>query len=244
MRRSHDDWKGVHFDASEEAIFLAFPLPPEEEDTDDNDHNDGSDTGNQGHGTRQRGRLQQKASEELLKKKERIGNLRSQMFEILNVLDTLSLEDFNETHAPSVETAVSAIRQSLPVFPLRTISTVAKRPAGQKAKGSARRKRAAAPETAGRGGGGAVATRPSVAIDDVTVVGDDVSDVPEDVPEANFRWNPMTQRYEYRSTDASDESDSDESATGPPQQQHRNRMYLTADGSAWYIDSQPGPNRA
>ena len=162
------------------------------------------------------------------------------MFEILNVLDTLSLEDFNETHAPSVETAVSAIRQSLPVFPLRTVSTVAKRPAGQKAKGSTRRKRAAAPETGGRGGGGAAATRPSVTLDDDTVVADDASEVPE----ANFRWNPMTRRYEYRSTDASDESDSDESATGPPQQQHRNRMYLTADGSAWYIDSQPGPNRA
>jgi len=182
--------------------------------------------------------MQQKASEELLKKKERLGNLRSQMFEILNVLDTLSLEDFNETHAPSVETAVSAIRQSLPVFPLRTMSTVAKRPAGQKAKGSTRRKRAAAPETGGRGGGGAAATRPSVALDDDTVVADDASDVPE----ANFHWNPMTRRYEYRSTDASDESDIEESATGPPQQQHRSRMSLLPDGSGWYIDSQSGTN--
>ena len=145
VQRTHADWKGVQFEANEEAIFTAFPLPSEEEDTNHNDHNDGesSDTGSQ-HGTRARGRKEQAASEDLRKRRERIGVIRSNFFEILNVLETIPPEDFDATHAPSVEAAVFAIRQSLPMFPLRTITTIAKRPSGQSAKGSGRRKRAAA----------------------------------------------------------------------------------------------------
>ena len=63
------------FNATAEDNVNAFPLPPEEEDTNDNDHSDGGpgrDPGSHDHGTRARGRMQQAASEELLKRKERI----------------------------------------------------------------------------------------------------------------------------------------------------------------------------
>ena len=84
--------------------------------------------------------------QELLKKKERIANIRSQMFEILNVLETIPPRDLEETHAPPVERGLIALREALPVFPMQVITTVAKRPAGQRPKGSgASRKRAAGP---------------------------------------------------------------------------------------------------
>jgi hypothetical protein len=228
VKRTHNDWSGVHFNATDDAIFTAFPLPQQEDDDDNGDEDNGNGgSDGHGHGTRERGRKQQLASEELLKKKERIANMRSQCFEILNVLDTIPFKEFDEIHAPGVENGLLAIRQNLPVFPLRTTTTIAHRPAGQ-------RKRA------GRGGGGAAATRPAVARD--------VDSDTDDVPEANFHFNPMTRMMEYRSSGASgessdDDSNSDSSASAPQHPpQRQTRMYLTADRSAWFIDSQPDPD--
>ena len=215
VHRTHDDWKGVHFEATADAIFTAFPLPSEEEDTNDNDHSDGDlDTGGHDHGTRARGRQQQAASEELLKRKERMGKLRSQMFEILNVLDTIPPEDFNETHAPAVETAVLAIRQSLPMFPMRTVTTIAKRPSGQRPKGGgASRKRAAATDT------GTSLPLPSTTSVIVINSNSEHEEAPPAPPERNIRWNAYTREMEYRSSEpsSSDESDGEYESVGSMQ---------------------------
>ena len=241
VERTHCDWKGVHFTAVEADIFTVFPPPPEDDHEDEDDGQDGEggdDGGGHDHGTRERQRKQQVLTEQLLKKKERISVFRSQMFEILNVLEATSCQEFDDTHAPVVETGLLDIRGKLPMFPQRVLSCVARRPAGQQ-------------KRRGAGGGGAAkrtATLPAARTaaqqnEVVTISSSQTSD--SDVPERNFHWNAMTRQYEYRSSGASgnssDEMDNDDSATGPPQQQHRNRMYLLPDGGAWYIDSQPEP---
>ena len=233
MKRTHNDWSGVHFNSTDDAIFTAFPLPLQEDDDDDGDEdNDNGGSDGHGHGTRERGRKQQSASEELLKKKERIANMRSQCFEILNVLDTIPYKEFDEIHAPGVENGLFAIRQNLPVFSLRTTTTIAHRPAAQR-KRRGRGGGGAAAMRPAVGGGGAAATRPAVARDDDVIV------VSDDVPESNFHFNPMTRRMEYRSSGASGgssgESSSDDSATGPP---HLPPFRRTNLGGAWLIDSQ------
>jgi len=150
VKRTHNDWSGVHFSATDDAIFTAFPLPIEDDadDGDDEDNGNGDSDGH-GHGTRERERKQQEKSEELLKKKEKIATLRSQCFEILNVLETIPMDEFHSTLAPRVENDLLAIRQYLPAFPMNTRTTIAHRPAAQ-------RKRQ------GAGGGGAASTRPAV----------------------------------------------------------------------------------
>ena len=157
-----------------------------------------TDTGSQ-HGTRERGRKQQAASKELRKRRERIGVIRSNMFEILNVLETIPPEDFNVTHAPAVETAVFAIRQGLPMFPMRTVTTVAKRPSGQSAKGRGGRKRAAATETG--------TTQPCTGGTSVVVI-DSNSEREEEVP-WDLRWNSVQRHWEHKSSgdNSSDASD-------------------------------------
>ena len=206
VHRTHDDWKGVTFNATAEDIFNAFPLPTEEEDTNDNGHNDeeSSDFGSHHHGTRERGRKQQAASEELLKKKERIANIRSQMFELLNVLETIPPRELEEIHAPPVERGLIALREGLPVFPMQVITTVAKRPAGQRPKGSgASRKRAAATET-----GTSVPQPNTTSV--VVINSNSEHEEEEELPLRNFRWNAYTREVEYRSADdvrSSDDSD-------------------------------------
>jgi hypothetical protein len=205
VHRTHDDWKGVTFNATAEDIFNAFPLPTEEDDTNDNGHNDEdrSDSGSHHHGTRLRGRKQQAASEELLKKKERIANIRSQMFEILNVLETIPPRDLEETHAPAVETGLIALREGLPVFPMQVLTTVAKRPAGQRPKGSGATRRRTATET------GPAQPQPSRSV--VVINSNSEHDEQEEEPPLrNFRWNALTREVEYRSADdarSSDDSD-------------------------------------
>ena len=205
VHRTHDDWKGVTFNATEEEIFNAFPLPPEEEDTNDNDRSDGEipNSGGHDHGTRERGRRQQADSEELLGKKTRIANFRSQMFEILNVLETIPPRDLEETYAPAFERGLIALREGLPVFPLQVITTVAKRPSGQRPKGSgASRKRAAATEPG--------TSLPLPTTTSVVVISSNSEHEEEEPPLRNFRYNALTQRVEYRSTDdvrSSDDSD-------------------------------------
>ena len=147
------------------------------------------------------------------------------MFEILNVLETTSYKEFDETHAPVVESGLLDIRSKLPVFPQRVLTTVARRPAGQQ-----QRRGAGGGGTAKRVRGGAAATRPSVARDDDVII------VSDDVPEANFHFNPMTRRMEYRSSGASGGSSggssSDDSAPHLPPFRRTNL------GGAWLIDSQ------
>jgi hypothetical protein len=208
VHRTHDDWKGVTFNATPADIFNAFPLPPEEEDTNDIDHNDGdsSDIAGHHHGTRERGRKQQAPSEELLRKKERIANIRSQMFEILNVLETIPPRDLEETHAAPVERGLITLREGLPVFPMQVITTVARRPAGQRPKGSgASRKRAAATEI-----GTSQPRTPQLNTASVVVISSNSEHEDEVPPLRNFRWNACRRAVEYVSTDelcSSDDSD-------------------------------------
>ncbi len=199
VERTHCDWKGVHFAAAEEAIFIAFPLPLEEyddEDLKDDAAEPSDDRRFHGHGTRELARKQQVMTEDILKQKDRIATMKSQMWEILNVLETTAYKDFVDVHAPPVEAALLEIRSKLPVFPERVVTTVARRPAGQQKRrgggggggGKAKKRTPAAGGGGGAaaaGGGRGAATRtPSQS----------------EVSESNIHWNEYTREFEYKSS--------------------------------------------
>ena len=126
-----------------------------------------------------------------MKKKDRISALRSQMWEILNVLETTSYKEFEETHVPVVESGLLDIRSKLPMFPQSVITTVARRPAGQQKRRGA--------------GGGAAAKRTAPATrtatqHEVVIIRTSESSSDSDVPESNIFWNESTRRMEYRSS--------------------------------------------
>ena len=199
----------VVLEMSEEAIFIAFALPLEDDDEEWKDDAEPSDIGpGHGHGTRELARKQQVVTEDLLKQKDRISTMRSQMWEILNLLETTAYKEFVDTHAPAVEAALLDIRSKLPVFPQRVLTTVARRPAGQQKRrsgggGGGKAKRAAATGTRRGGGGARTSTRTAAAVSE------------SDISDSHIHFNEHTRECEYRysgesfgSNDGAESSDS------------------------------------
>ncbi len=213
VERTHCDWKGLHFAATEEAIFIAFALPLEDNDEEWEDDAEPSNIGHgHGHGTRELARKQQVVTEDLLKQKDRISTMRSQMWEILNLLETTAYKEFVDTHAPAVEAALLDIRSKLPAFPQRVLTTVARRPAGQQKRrgrggGGGKAKRAAATGSRRDVGGARTSIRTAAA----AVSHSDISD-------SHMHYNEYTREFEYMrsggscngSNDGADSSDSND----------------------------------
>ena len=92
------------------------------------------------------------------------------------------------------------------MFPMQVITTVAKRPAGQRPKGSVSRKRAAATEPG--------TSLPQPTTTSVVVINSnsehEEEKEKEEPPLRNFRWNVLTREVEYRSADDVRSSDDSE----------------------------------
>jgi hypothetical protein len=101
-----------------------------------------------GHGTRYQGQKKQTSAEEASYKAEKIGILRSRLFELVNIVESATSRKDVDGFCAIVEDGVFAIRRQLPALPARTATTVAKRPAADKPRTLSRRQRQQKKKTA------------------------------------------------------------------------------------------------
>ena len=148
VNRTHDDWLGV-LNCSVTAEELERSIPEVDLNDCDNDH-DGDATGPtlpHGHGTRyQKGRRQVDTAEAAYKA-EKIAILKSRFNESLNVLEAATSHEEVDNFFGIIDNGCFAIKRQLPALPARTVTTIARRPAGDAprkvgARGLTARKRA------------------------------------------------------------------------------------------------------
>jgi hypothetical protein len=136
VERSHDDWQGViSSNVTIEGVKECFAESLIDEDDATGNQDNSEEAPRHGHGTRYQAKRKQTSADEASYKAEKIGILRSRMFELLNIVESATnKKDFDDLCA-IVEDGVFAIRRQLPA------TTVAKRPLSEKARSSSRRQR-------------------------------------------------------------------------------------------------------
>ena len=132
VQRTHDDWQGVLSSAvTLESVKASFEEIPADEDDDGALQGASESTRPHDHGTRHQGKRSQERADEAAYKSEKLGILRSRLFELLNIVESATCKDDIDKFCGIVDDGVFAIRRQLPALPARTMSTVAKRPASQ-----------------------------------------------------------------------------------------------------------------
>jgi hypothetical protein len=140
VERNHDDWQGVICsNVTIEGVKECFAERPVDED--DATGNISEEPPQHGHGTRYQGQRKQISADEASYKAEKIGILRSRLFELVNIVESATSKKDVDDFCAIVEDGVFAIRRQLPALPARTATTVAKRPLSEKARSSSRRQR-------------------------------------------------------------------------------------------------------
>jgi hypothetical protein len=141
IQRTHDDWQGIFCSTvtvqSFEGVFSkngpeeTSSESIEQEDPDEHDHD-----------TRHRDKRRTVSAEESAYKAEKIANLKSHMFDVLNIIDSATVREDIDKFVKLVEDAIFALKRQLPSLPQRSRTTIARRPAGeaQKKRRSAGRK--------------------------------------------------------------------------------------------------------
>ena len=131
VKRTHDDWKGVICKSLEpKDVEAAFPELSMDEDQGDDAMDDEPPAPHQ-HGTRyQKGRRDMNA-DEIAYKAEKIAALKSHFFETLNILEAATSRNDVDSFSAIIDTGVFDIKRKLPALPARTVTTVARRPAGE-----------------------------------------------------------------------------------------------------------------
>jgi hypothetical protein len=145
IQRTHDDWQGIFcstltFDSVEGVFPKNGPEEPTSEEL--NEQKDPSSR-EHGHDTRHRDKRRTASAEESAYKAEKIANLKSHMFDVLNIIDSTNVREDIDRFVKLGEDAIFALKRQLPNLPQRSRTTVARRPASeaQKVRRSARRKR-------------------------------------------------------------------------------------------------------
>ena len=142
MERNHDDWQGViSSNVTIEGVKECFAESLIDEDDATGNQDNSEEAPRHGHGTRYQAKRKQTSADEASYKAEKIGILRSRMFELLNIVESATNKKDIDDLCAIVEDGVFAIRRQLPALPARTATTVAKRPLSEKARSSSRRQR-------------------------------------------------------------------------------------------------------
>ena len=142
VERSHDDWQGViSSNVTIEGVKECFAESLIDEDDATGNQDNSEEAPRHGHGTRYQAKRKQTSADEASYKAEKIGILRSRMFELLNIVESATNKKDIDDLCAIVEDGVFAIRRQLPALPARTATTVAKRPLSEKTRSSSRRQR-------------------------------------------------------------------------------------------------------
>ena len=151
IQRTHDDWQGLFSTGvTVEAIKDAFPTNAQyETDGSDNSYSAPAD---HRHGTRHQGQKRQISADELAYKMEKIGFVRSQLFDVVNILESASIREDLDKFCQMTLDSVFELKRRLPNLPARSITTTARRPAGEaprrsRAPKKGKSKEAAAPKS-------------------------------------------------------------------------------------------------
>jgi hypothetical protein len=143
IRRTHDDWQGIFCsNLTVDSIETVLSKNSVEESDAAATAADAATPGTHGHATRHQAHRGQASADDTAYKAEKIGILRSHFFEVLNIVESATVRADLDKFFALAEDAIFALRRQLPNLPLRSRTTVAKRPAGEAAarKKSARRK--------------------------------------------------------------------------------------------------------
>jgi hypothetical protein len=131
IERTHNDWQGIFCtDVSINSVEAAFPkTAPDESDGDAPE--DVPPSPSHDHGTRHRDKRRAASAEEAAYKAEKIGILKSHFYDVLNIVESASIrEDLDRFFQVGLD-AVFALKRQLPNLPHRTVTTKARRPAGE-----------------------------------------------------------------------------------------------------------------
>ena len=141
IQRTHDDWQGIFCSAvTVDSVEGTFPKnAPEERTTVASDGQQSSQE--HGHDTRHRDKRRAASAEETAYKMEKIAGLKTHMFDVLNIIDSATVREDIDRFVQLGEDAMFALKRLLPPLPRRSLTTVARRPAGEAQKRSARRKK-------------------------------------------------------------------------------------------------------
>ena len=150
--RRHDDWQGVFDSTITDADITSVVSANEMNDTECQSAVDQVSKRAHGHATRHQQEESSKRDAERVSKSEIIASLRSHIQDVVNVIESMQLDDV-KTKAAEFETVVLDFRKTLPMLPLRASTTRARLPGAQAAmkrrgkssKGKNKAKEAAAP---------------------------------------------------------------------------------------------------
>jgi hypothetical protein len=132
IQRTHDDWQGIFCSTvSVDSFEGVFPKNAPEQTTSEESDGPSSGTSEHDHDTRHRDKKRTASAEETAYKVEKIANLKTHMFDVLNIIDSATTREDIDRFVQLGEDAMFALKRQLPNLPQRTLSTRARRPAGE-----------------------------------------------------------------------------------------------------------------
>ena len=132
IERTHDDWQGIFCSTvSVDSFEGVFPKNAPEQTTSEESDGPSSGTSEHDHDTRHRDKKRTASAEETAYKVEKIANLKTHMFDVLNIIDSATTREDIDRFVQLGEDAMFALKRQLPNLPQRTRSVVARRPAGE-----------------------------------------------------------------------------------------------------------------
>ena len=130
--RCHDDWQGV-FDSTVTDADITSVVPENEmDDTECQSAVDQVSKRVHGHATRHQQAESSKRDVERESKSQILAGLRSHIQDVVNVIESMQLDDV-KTKAAEFDTLILDFRKTLPMLPLRALTTRARLPAAQAA---------------------------------------------------------------------------------------------------------------
>jgi hypothetical protein len=128
--RSHDDWKGV-FTSTVSAVQITTAFPEVAlDDVQSTALVEDSHNPTHNHATRHQRDMSTAREEERATKSQIIGSLRSRIQDVINIIESLQLEDV-KVKAANFESVIFDFKQTLPMLPIRASTTRARRPAAE-----------------------------------------------------------------------------------------------------------------